>query len=59
MNFALGFLIVAITAAVFGFSGIGGQFDWAFQAVFVVFLVLFLVTVLTAAISKPPPYCDD
>jgi uncharacterized membrane protein YtjA (UPF0391 family) len=47
LRYALIFLVVALLAAAFGFSGIEGlalQISWV---LFVVFLVLFVVTLIT------------
>ena len=46
LNWALTFLVVAIIAAVLGFGGIAGTATWIAQTLFVVFLVLFLVSLL-------------
>jgi uncharacterized membrane protein YtjA (UPF0391 family) len=54
LNWALTFLIVALIAAVFGFSGIAANAAWIAQVLFVVFLVLFLVSALTGAVRRPP-----
>jgi uncharacterized membrane protein YtjA (UPF0391 family) len=49
------FLIVALVAAVLGFGGIAGTSTWIAQVLFVVFLVLFLVSLLTGSIRRPIP----
>jgi uncharacterized membrane protein YtjA (UPF0391 family) len=54
LNWALTFLIVALIAAVFGFTGIAADAAWIAQVLFVVFLVLFLVSALTGAVRRPP-----
>jgi len=54
LNWALTFLIVALIAAVFGFTGIAHDAAWIAQVLFVVFLVLFLVSALTGAVRRPP-----
>jgi uncharacterized membrane protein YtjA (UPF0391 family) len=53
LNWALTFLIVAIIAAVLGFGGIAGDAAWIAHALFVVFLVLFLVSLLVG--RRVPP----
>src|SRR5205085_9637444 len=54
LNWALTFLIVALIAAIFGFTGIAANAAWIAQVLFVVFLVLFLVSALTGAVRRPP-----
>lgn len=54
LNWALTFLIVALIAAVFGFGGIAVQAAGIAKILFVVFLVLFLVSLLTGAVRRPP-----
>lgn len=46
LNWALTFLVVALIAAVLGFGGVAGTAAWIAQTLFVVFLVLFLVSLL-------------
>jgi len=54
LNWALVFLVVALIAAVFGFGGIAIEAAWIAKVLFVVFLVLFLVSLLTGAVRRPP-----
>jgi len=54
LNWALTFLIIALIAAVFGFGGIAIEAAWIAKVLFVVFLVLFLVSLLTGAVRRPP-----
>jgi len=54
LNWALTFLIVALIAAVFGFGGVAMEAAWIAKVLFVVFLVLFLVSLLTGAVRRPP-----
>jgi len=54
LNWALTFLIVALIAAVLGFGGIAVEAAWIGKVLFVVFLVLFLVSLLTGAVRRPP-----
>ena len=54
LNWALTFLVIALIAAVFGFGGIAVESAWIAKVLFVVFLVLFLVSLLTGAVRRPP-----
>ena len=45
---------IDVIAAVFGFTGVAGTAAWMAQVLFVVFLVLFLVSLLTGAVRRPP-----
>ena len=47
LHYAVVFLIVAIIAAVLGFGYIAGTAAWIAKILFVVFLVLFVITLLT------------
>lgn len=53
LQWALAFLVFALIAAVLGFGGLAGTFAWLGQVLFVVFIVLFLVSLLTGAIRRP------
>lgn len=57
LGWALTFLIVAIIAAIFGFGGIASTAAGIAQFLFVVFIVLFLASLLYHFISgrRPPP----
>jgi len=54
LNWAIAFLIIALIAAVFGFGGIAVEAAGIAKILFVVFLVLFLVSLLTGAVRRPP-----
>jgi uncharacterized membrane protein YtjA (UPF0391 family) len=54
LNWALTFLLIALIAAVFGFTGIAANATWIAKVLFVVFLVLFLVSALTG-VRRPGP----
>jgi uncharacterized membrane protein YtjA (UPF0391 family) len=43
-----------LIAAVLGFGGVAGTSAWIAQVLFVLFLVLFLVSLLTGAVRRPP-----
>lgn len=47
LRWAVIFLIIAIIASVFGFSGIAADSAWIARVLVVVFLVLFVVSLLT------------
>jgi len=54
LRLALGFLIVALSAAVLGFSGIAGAATNIAWILFVVFLVLFAVSLIVNAVRGKP-----
>jgi uncharacterized membrane protein YtjA (UPF0391 family) len=46
LRFAVVFLVVALIAGVFGFTGIAVESAWIARTLFLVFLVLFLVSLV-------------
>jgi len=46
LRWAIVFLVVALIAAVFGFSDLAGTSAWIAKVLFFVFLVLFVVSLL-------------
>ena len=52
LRWALIFLIIALIAAVFGFGVIEGTAAWIARALFLVFLILFVISLVTG--KKPP-----
>lgn len=52
LRWAIVFLIVALVAAVFGFGRLEGQAMWVARILFIIFLALFVVSVITG--RKPP-----
>ena len=46
LSWALTFLVIAIIAAILGLGGVAGTATWIAQNNFVVFIVLFLVSLL-------------
>ncbi len=52
LSWALLFLVVAIIAGIFGFGVVAGTATWIAQVLFVLFLIFFLVALLTG--RKPP-----
>jgi uncharacterized membrane protein YtjA (UPF0391 family) len=46
LNLAIGFLVIAVLAALFGFGGIAGTAAGIAQVLFFIFLVLFVVALL-------------
>jgi uncharacterized membrane protein YtjA (UPF0391 family) len=56
LNWALGFLMVAIIAAIFGFTGIAASAVEIAKLIFIVFLVLFLIAAIMGVIrGRAPP----
>ncbi|MCA9200350.1 MAG: DUF1328 domain-containing protein [Planctomycetales bacterium] len=47
LSWSITFLVVALVAAVLGFGVIAGTAAWIAKALFVVFLILFLVSLIT------------
>ncbi|HKM58514.1 MAG TPA: DUF1328 domain-containing protein [Chthoniobacterales bacterium] len=46
LSWAFLFLIIAVLAEVFGFSGLAGESAWIAHVLFVVFIVIFIVSFL-------------
>ena len=44
LSWAFLFLIIAIIAEVFGFSGVAGESAWIAHVLFVVFIIMFIVS---------------
>ena len=53
LSWALAFLIIAIVAAILGFGGIAGTAAWIAKGCFIVFLVLFVVSLLAGRPWRP------
>lgn len=53
LSWALAFLVIALVAAIFGFAVIAGTAAWIARGVFIVFVVLFLVSLISKR-STPP-----
>lgn len=53
LDWALTFFVLAIVAGIFGFSGAAGTLAWGAQVLFVAFIVLFLLALITG--RKVPP----
>ena len=54
LYWALVFFVVAIIAALFGFGGIASSMAGVAQILFVVFLVLFIVSLIFGGIRRGP-----
>jgi uncharacterized membrane protein YtjA (UPF0391 family) len=54
LYWALMFLVIALVAAVLGFGNLAGGAAWIAQVLFVLFLVLFIVSLLFGA-RRPIP----
>ena len=52
LSWSILFLVIAIIAAVLGFGVIAGTAAWIAQAAFVVFLILFVVSLITGRRAK-------
>ena len=55
LYWALMFFIFALVAALFGFGSIAASAAWIAKVLFVVFLVLFVVSLLTGWSRRPIP----
>ena len=53
LNWSITFLVVALIAAVFGFTGIAADAAWIAKILFFVFLVLFAISILTGRTMRP------
>jgi uncharacterized membrane protein YtjA (UPF0391 family) len=49
LRWALIFLVVAIIAAIFGFSGVAGDAAWIARVLFFLFLIVFVVSLLVGS----------
>ncbi len=54
LGWAITFLIIAIIAALFGFWWIAGAAAWIAKVIFIVFLILFIIALLSGRRSAPP-----
>lgn len=54
LTWAVIFLIVAIIAAAFGFSGIAATSVGIAKVLFVVFIVLFVISLIFGLLRRPP-----
>lgn len=52
LSWAIGFLILAIIAAVFGFGGIATAAAGIAKILFIIFLVLFVIALITGGIRR-------
>lgn len=56
LRFALVFLVVALIAALLGFTGIAGESMYIAKILFFIFLILFVVSLIYSLVSgKSPP----
>jgi len=55
LSYALTFFIIAIIAAVLGFTGIAGAAAGIAQVLFFLFIVLFFISLLAGALRGRPP----
>lgn len=54
LQWALTFLVLALVAGAFGFLGIAGDLAWIGKVLFVVFLVLFIIGLITGRGARTP-----
>jgi uncharacterized membrane protein YtjA (UPF0391 family) len=54
LRWALLFLVVAIIAAIFGFSGVAADSAWIAKILFFVFIVLFVLSLIVGRGTAPP-----
>ena len=54
LSWALAFLVIAIVAAIFGFTGIAAASVGIAKVLFFVFLVIFLVTLFMGYLRRAP-----
>jgi uncharacterized membrane protein YtjA (UPF0391 family) len=52
LSWAILFLIIALIAGVLGFGVVAGTAAWIAKALFVVFIILFLVSLLTGRSAR-------
>ncbi len=55
LRWALTFLIVALIAALFGFTGVAGESMYIARVLFFIFLVIFLVSLVYGLITGKRP----
>lgn len=59
LSWALTFLVIALIAALLGFTGVAGTAVWLAQSLFYVFVILFLVSMVAALVrgrtTRLPP----
>jgi len=55
LYWAVVFLVVAIIAGIFGFTGIAGTSIWIAKILFFVFIALFVVSLLFGRRTPTPP----
>jgi uncharacterized membrane protein YtjA (UPF0391 family) len=53
LSWAVTFLIIAIAATIFGFTGIAGTSAGIAKILFVVFLVMFLISLVVPRVRPP------
>jgi uncharacterized membrane protein YtjA (UPF0391 family) len=54
LYWAVIFLVVAIIAAFFGFAVVAGTPAWIAKVLFIVFLILFVISLITRSRRTPP-----
>lgn len=52
LSWSISFFVLAVVAAIFGFTGIASTMAWAAQVLFVLFIVLFAASLLFRGADK-------
>lgn len=55
LRWALLFFLLAVFAAIFGFSNLASDFAGIAQILFIIFIVLFVISAIAQAIRGKPP----
>jgi uncharacterized membrane protein YtjA (UPF0391 family) len=55
LYWAVVFLVVAIIAGIFGFTGLAGTSIWIAKVLFFVFIILFVISLLFGRRTPTPP----
>ncbi len=55
LYWAIVFLVVAIIAGIFGFTGVVGASIWIAKVLFFVFIVLFIISLVIGRRTPTPP----
>jgi uncharacterized membrane protein YtjA (UPF0391 family) len=55
LRWALAFLVFAVIAALFGFTGVAADASWIAQILAFLFVVLFLVSLIFGSLRGNPP----
>ena len=53
LRWVLAFLVLALVSAIFGYAGIADTFAWLGKVLFMLFVILFLLSVFSPKVRKP------